>query len=692
MKPPFEAYSGSGAFIFVCYSHKDSDLVYPDLLWLRDQGLNIWYDEGISPGEEWPDRIAWAIEYADKILFYVSPHSAQSRVCRDEVRLACTEGKSIVTVLLEPTELVGGLGLTLGSSQAIVKDSYRTLEDYRSQLSSILLNSATIHLSSKAKRKGRPSKYILVIFLFATVISAVYYQYVSKGTNERAAIQSASEYLQSSIAVLPLVDMTPDHNFAYLGEGMAEELIHGLAQVAGMKVIARTSSFYFKNQNLDVQSIGAQLGVKTVLEGSIRKEGDQLRVTLQLIDVENGFHIWSKKYDGFMSSIFKLQDEIAQDVVSAVRPNTDIDAYSALTDAGTNSALAYEAFLIGSYERTQQTKDSIERAIEQFQLAIGYDPVFFRAYKSLIDAYDFKGYYYGNREEMLALAGQVLEQAKKNDPEKSNTNWFWADQLVLNGESIHVHFRESEELYNLMIRDRSHIANDGNRIMGFFHYGLLLAKSGLYDAAIAFMVPLETIDPMNIDIKLRLAEFYAAVYDYEKALAKYEELLDLSPRYVQAKLDMFLIYGALGRLGEAEAIRNELASVFSVDLTRLLDAYLVYWGGNKEAAITSLDILANSQEIPANYKGVSYLAFGEDEKAFSYFRTAADQDDPYVGELMITQARVLSREQWLVTKKTERFMSFMKRFGYDDAWPAELENRANSITDYTKVIVRVKGD
>jgi TolB-like protein len=692
VKPPFEAYSGSEPFIFVCYSHKDKELIYPELVWLKDQGLNIWYDEGISPGEEWPERIAWAIENADKILFYISPDSTQSRICRDEVRLARTEGKPIVTVQLKPAELVGGLELTLGSSQAIVKDRYRTKKDYRDQLSSILLGSATINLSGEARPTDRSRNYALITLLFAMVISAAIYQLAFRDANERAPILSESGFLQSSIAVLPLVDMSPDRNLEYLGEGLAEELIHGLAQVAGLNVIARTSSFHFKNQNLDVQSIGSQLGVNTVLEGSIRREDDQLRVTLQLINVEDGFHIWSKQFDGFMSEIFKLQDEIAQDVVSAVMPEINTDTYGDLTDAGTNNALAYEAFLVGSYERTQQTRDSIEQAIEQFQLAITYDPGFGRAYESLIDAYDFKGFYYGDREEMLALAGQVLEQAKEHVPERSSTNWFWVEQLILNGENIDIHFREAEELYSLMIRDRSHVANGGSGITGFYQYGLLLAKTGLFDAALAFMVPLEAIDPMSISIKLRLAEFYAAVYDYEKALEKYEELLGLSPRYVQANLDMFLIYGILGRLGEADTVRNELASTFSADLTQLLDAYLVYWRGDKEAAIASLDSLANSEEVPANYKGVTYLAFGENEKAFSFFHTAADQGDPYVSELMLTQTRVLSRDQWLSIRNTDEFMTLMSRYGYDASWPSELGNRANAITGYTKVVVEANGD
>ena len=109
VKPPFKAYSGSDAFIFVCYSHKNKEQVYPELVWLKDQGLNIWYDEGISPGEEWPEKIAWAIENADKILFYVSPDSTQSRICRDEIRLARTAGIPIVTVQLKHARLRGGI-------------------------------------------------------------------------------------------------------------------------------------------------------------------------------------------------------------------------------------------------------------------------------------------------------------------------------------------------------------------------------------------------------------------------------------------------------------------------------------------------------------------------------------------------------------------------------------------------------
>ena len=692
MKPPFEAYSGSDDFIFVCYSHRDKQRVYPELVWLKEQGLNIWYDEGISPGEEWPDKIAWAIENADKILFYASPQSTQSRICRDEVRHARTAGVPIFTVQLKHAKLRGGLELTLGSSQAIVKNKYRTSDDYRNELLSMLSGTGQIKSSPASMRTRRSSTFAIIAFLTVIAVSVFTYQWAFRDAYQQKPVPTLSGYMHPSIAVLPLIDMTPDRNLEYLGDGLAEELIHGLTQVAGLSVIARTSSFHFKNRDLDVRSIGNQLGVDKVLEGSIRREDDQLRVTLQLINVEDGFHIWSKQFDGFMSSIFKLQDEIAQNVVGAVMPEADLNDYGELTDAGTNNALAYEAFLVGSHEKSKQTRDGMDRAIEQFKLAISYDPNFFRAYEGLINTYNSKGYYYGNREENLTLATQTLEQARKLDPEKTNPSWFWMEQNILKGEKISIHFRESEELYNLMIRDRSHVANGGSRIAGYYQYGLLLAKSGLTDAAIAFMEPLEAIDPMSINVKLRLAEFYAAVGDYEKAFKKYEDLLVVSPHYVQAELDMFLLHGKLGHLGEAENLRNELALAFPPDLTALLDAILVFWRGNQKEAIASLDKLADSQEIPPNYKGVTYLLFGEIEKAFSFFHAAADRDDPFVNELILTQARVLSTEQWSGIRNTDEFMILMNRFGYDESWPSTLEKRANSIASFTNVVVNASGN
>lgn len=690
MKPPFDAYQGEGAFVFVCYSHDDKARVYPELEWLRDQGVNIWYDEGIATGAEWPDRIAQAVEDAEKFLFYLSPDSASSRVCRDEVRLARMADKPIVTVQLEPTELDGGLDLTLGSSQALIKDAYQTSGDYRDQLLSVILDTGTIGLSRNKSRRGRSSSLMVLAVLLAVVAAPWVYRYVSGDPNGTSRDPAVNEILPSSIAVLPFVDMSPGRDLEYLGDGMAEELIHGLTQVAGMNVIARTSSFSFKNQNLNVQLIGRQLAVDTVLEGSIRREADTLRVNLQLINVVNGFHIWSKQFEGSVNKIFQLQDEIAHDVVEAVIPTAVQDAGRSLTDAGTTDANAWEAYLLGRYERTRQTRDSIDRAIEYFQRAIRLDSGFLRAYEALIDAYIFKGSYYGHRDDMMARAEAALEQALQADPEKQDPAWFWMELSIRYGENIASHFRDAEELYSVMIVDRSHIANRGQRVMGYYQYALLLARSGFFDAALELMIPLEAIDPMDVSIKLRLAELYAAVGDYERSLQKYDDLLALSPRYVQAKLDLFLLNGKLGRVDEAQAIRQELAVAFSDDLTALLDALLVFWRGDRAAALDRLVAVAGSPEIPPNYLGVAFLALGDWERAFFHLHLAADQGDPYVSELMLTQTRLIPVNAWPPIQESDEFLSLMSRFDYDEAWPSELAQRANAISGYTDVIVRVE--
>lgn len=687
MKPPFQSYTGDEPFVFVCYSHADKKKVYPELLWLREQGFNIWYDEGIPPGDEWQDRIASAIQNADQFLFYLSPNSAQSRVCRDEFNLALYEKIRTITVQLKPADLVGGLKLSLGSTQAIVKDTFRTVDDYRLQLKATLQGSGVLPLRNVERKTGIPAFYGLIgIALLATLIFGTYqFARNNLAINENTELRQQSS--TTSIAVLPLRDMSPAGNLEYLGDGLAEELIHALAQVPGINVVATTSSFYFKGQDLDIQFIGNKLGANTVLEGSVRKEGNQIRINLQLIDVSDGYHIWSQQYDGVMDDIFSLQNNIAQSVVRAIIPQTEAGAFNNLTNVGTENVRAYEAFLIGQYERTQQSRDSIDRAIEQFELAISYDPGFLRAYERLIDAYDLKGFYYGNRAEMLSLAEQALAQARENDPIESNPNWFWVEQLISTGERVPLHFGDAEKLYSLMIKNRSHPANQGYVSGGTYRYSLLLAKSGFLGSAIQLMESVENSDPLNLSVKLRLAEFYAAVYDFGSALEKYAELLAISPRYVQANLDMFLIYGRLERYSDAENIRDELAQVFSVDLTALLDTYLTYWNGEPEEAITKLDSLADSEEIPANYMGTTYLAFGEIEQAFSFFNLAADQDDPFVGELIVTQARLIPEDQWLELQKLELYETFMARFGYSERWKEELLERANALSEFTNLVV-----
>lgn len=169
-----------------------------------------------------------------------------------------------------------------------------------------------------------------------------------------------------SIAVLAFDDLSPEGDQGYFAEGISEELLNLLARIDGLKVAARTSSFKFRGADADIGQIGTALNVETVLEGSVRKAGDDVRVTAQLIDVATGYHLWSDSYDRRLANIFQVQDEIAGAIVRALRLRLDIDAATAARTANTD---AYDHYLRGRQLAREPTRAGLLRAIEEYERA-----------------------------------------------------------------------------------------------------------------------------------------------------------------------------------------------------------------------------------------------------------------------------------------------------------------------------------
>lgn len=688
MKPPFPACDGAEPYIFVCYSHEDSHLVYREISWLAEQGINIWYDEGIPPGEEWPEEIAKAIKNAERVLLFLSPNSVESRVCRDEINFSLAEDIDLLAVKIKSVELQGGLKLSLNSSQLIVKDRFKTVDDYRDQLLASLLRSSLPISSKRSRNYLSAGVAAAILIVVAGLVGLISFQNISlNDADSDIAPINSMPVSEQSIAVLPLVDMSQLGDLGYLGDGLAEELIHELAQIPELNVVARTSSFFFKNKNMDVQEIGRQLGVSTVLEGSIRLADNQLRITLQLIDVKNGFHLWSHIYEREMNDIFQVQEDIAKNVISVIQPQFDTDSYDLLSEIGTENVLAYDAFLIARHETREPTPQAVDRAITQYRIAIELDPQFERAYLGLIRAYDFKGSRFGDQEETMRLAGEVFELAKARILEPQTRDWFWVEQFFFRGYDVANNFEEAEALYNLMIRERSHPANNGSDITGYFQYGILLSKNGLFEAAIDFMEPLELKEPLNIGVKLRLAEFYAAAENYDAAFRKYDELLELEPFDRSALLDKFFILGKLRMLDQARETRNILASIFTPELVNYLDSMLAFWDGDEELARSLVDTYSNSSNLAPSYKAIARLVIGDYDEAVRLLHIAADQDDGFISEIILTQTRMIDNEGWSRLKELDEFKRLMLRYGYDEHWQSDLVLRANSLSPVTGVLV-----
>jgi adenylate cyclase len=223
---------------------------------------------------------------------------------------------------------------------------------------------------------------------------------------------------ERSVAVLPLDNLSEDPENAFLGDGLSEEITHALARVNALRVASRTSAFAYRGQAADIRRIGRELGVSAVLEGSVRRAGDTLRVTVQLIDVADGYHLWSERYDRSMSDVFAIQDEIASSVVRALRVILTDSDRRAFSRALTRDVGAYEYWLRGRQYFHQTRRKGLEYARQMFERAIELDPGFALAHAGIADCCSLLHmYYYRSGGDELETADAASRRALELNPD-----------------------------------------------------------------------------------------------------------------------------------------------------------------------------------------------------------------------------------------------------------------------------------
>ncbi len=316
----------------------------------------------------------------------------------------------------------------------------------------------------------------------------------------------------SSIAVLPFTNLSGDAGKDYFSDGMSEELLNLLARVPGLKVAARTSTFAFKGRNVDIREVGKELGVETVLEGSVRQSGDQVRITAQLIDTESGFHLWSETYDRKLQDIFAVQDEIAQAIVEKLKIElAPKDQQLAQRDkAPTQNVEAYELYLQGRAIWKRRGEENLKRAIDLYQDALTRDPAFARAHAALASAYVvLPGYTRddGDEEPFLRMAEQSARQALALDP---NIGEAHAVLAQINSERGNLLDAESGYFFAISL--------EPNEPTPHHWYSILLAKVGRLDAALEQARRAYELDPTAPIVASNLANAYLMRGDDERAL------------------------------------------------------------------------------------------------------------------------------------------------------------------------------
>ena len=368
---------------------------------------------------------------------------------------------------------------------------------------------------------GRRLDFIVISLLCAAVILFAYDKWWM------------SEPPEKSIAVLPFVNMSGDPAQEYISDGMSEELLHRLAQVSELHVAARTSAFHFKNKNIAVADLAAQLGVRSVLEGSVRQAGNTIRVTAQLINASNGFHIWSKTYDREFGDIFAIQDEIATEVVDALKVTLLGGEQARLNRRPTDDLAAYDAYLLGRQMMARRTSAALQEAVGHFSKAIRLDPQYALAYVGLADSYALLGQYGAlDDREVVAKAEPVVERALELN-----------DQLGEAYASLgEVRFRQqdypgAEQAYKTALQ------LSPNYAPAYHGYGRLLNWGfARTEEALELNLTALGLDPLSTPINMAVVESYHELGRFEDALARCQRIIEIDPDYPRGYTIMADLY------------------------------------------------------------------------------------------------------------------------------------------------------
>ena len=321
-----------------------------------------------------------------------------------------------------------------------------------------------------------------------------------------------------SIAVLPFVNRSRDEDNEYFSDGLAEELMNMLAKIPGLRVAARTSSFHFKGRNPTIAEVGSTLNVANVLEGSVRKSGDRVRISVQLVKVADGYHLWSETFDRTLHDIFAVQDEVARAVAAALPGQLHSSAELA-GSRGTSHGDAYDAYLEGRFFWNKRTEADVRKAIRYFEHAISLDAEFAEAWVGLADAHVVLPYYsLVPTAEALPKSREAAMRALELKPELGPAHATLAYGLMvdLQWAKADVEFRRAIEL-----------SPDDATVHKW--YADLLMMTGRSSAALRELRTAVQLDPLSASVWTIMGEWHWFEGQFDEAMAQYRKALELTP-------------------------------------------------------------------------------------------------------------------------------------------------------------------
>jgi TolB-like protein/Flp pilus assembly protein TadD len=483
------------ADVFISYSREDKDRVLELAAQLRSAGVSIWIDQGgIDGAAMWGEAIVHAIENAKVMLLMVTEASVRSHNVAKEVVLTSERKGHILPVLLEPTSIPTSLKYPLAGIQQIeyfqgppeenLKSILRSLQKLGVNLTTAQAMPSAGDASASGRAAGAPT---------------------GDGAIEAGAL-----------AVLPFDNISPDPEADYFSDGLTDELIARLSLVSEIELVSRWASMQFKGKRQDIRAIGNELGARYIVGGSVRRFQDSVRITVQLVDVGTNRQLWGNTYKGKLDDIFDIQEQVAQQIVEALKLKLSFSEKVSLTKRQTVNVQAYDLYLRGQDYLYRLTKRSVEYAIQLFEKAIELDPRYAAAYAGCSSAY-----------------GQMYQ-------------WF-----------------SREDKYRAKAQELSFKAlmYDSNLPEAYAAMGLSYFIWGKFDEAGASSRKAIELDPDDFIAYWTLGRIHFSSGEHEQALAQFRRVIEIKPGFYAAYADLAQTYERLGRLEEMHAAEKTLVEL-----------------------------------------------------------------------------------------------------------------------------------
>ena len=447
---------------------------------------------------------------------------------------------------------------------------------------------------------------------------------------------------KQSIAVLPFEDLSPTKDHEYLCDGIAETLINSLSNIKNLWVPARASSFSFKGKNLGIRQIGRQLGVDNLLEASVQVIGNRLRITPKIINVADGSQVWSSQYDRQMEDVFAIQDEIAREIVKALKITLLGEKEAPLIRSYTADSEAYQAYLKGRFYWNKRTAEGTRKSIEYFEQAIEKDPSYALAYVGLADAYIIQGeWQHLPAKEAFPKAREAALKALEIDDSMGEAH----TSLAAIKHDFDWDWKEAEKEYQRAIELSPSYATAHQ------WYGEFLTLMGRFDEGLKEIKRAQELDPLSLIMNAIEGWFYWAARDYDKGINQCQKTLEMDPDFSPAHGYLCWNYIGKGMYEEALSEAQKLGDQYSIA------AIYAMMNRQEEARRSLANILKHPQAREADIATI-YLLLGENGEAWKWFEKAYNERS----RLLIFLKVDFTYDNF---RSDPRFRALLKKVGFD---------------------------